>query len=261
MPTITVTPLRTTNTVPTLTGTVDFARFDATGAAKETIEIEINYNVYKLFDGRLGLDEKVTPNVWKLHFDSSLFEGTYDVEARVVDVNTRKVLAKDNTNGELTILPVPVEVLEKQQNLTILQKVALVAGLMNSVNKMFGGQNGVGGNPAVHPSLDDDSSTSLAGRSDQERGEDARVKDKEKRASKTTAPIPPKKHEMSSTDSGASKPEIEPPDEEETKKLLAEMADPAAGYITASPDLSQTLIQNNPGGTGNAATDVGSPFG
>jgi hypothetical protein len=247
--------------MPILTGTVDYTRIDAKGIPRETIEVEINYVVYKLFDGKLGVDEKVTPNVWKLHFDSPLFEGTYNVEARVVDVNTRATLAKDTTNGELIIEPVPYQILEQQKNLTILQKVALVAGLMDSVGKMFGGQNGVGGNPAVHPSLDDDSSTSLAGRSDQERGSDARIIDKEKRAKATTAPIPPKKHPMKSTDSGASKPDIEPPNEDETKALLAQMADPAAGYITASPDLAQTLIENNPGGTGNAATDVGSPFG
>jgi hypothetical protein len=223
MAAITVKPLRTTNTAPILTGTVDYTRIDATGVPRETIEVEINYNVYKLFDGRLGVDEKVTPNVWKLHFDSPLIEGTYDVEARVVDVNTRAVLAKDKTNGELIIEPLPVEVLEKQQNLTILEKVALVSGLMNSVNKMFGGQNGVGGNPAVHPSLDDDSSTSLAGRSDQERGEDPRIKDKEKRAAATTAPVPPKKHPMKSTDSGASKPDIEAPDSGESKDALSKI--------------------------------------
>jgi hypothetical protein len=221
MASITVTPLRTTNTAPILTGTVDFTRIDAAGVPRETIEIEINYNVYKLFDGKLGVDEKVAPNVWKLHFDSPLFEGTYDVEARVVDVNTRAVLAKDITNGELTIEPVPIEILEQQTNMTILQKVALVSKLMDSVGKMFGGQNGVGGNPAVHPSLDDDSSTSLAGRSDQERGEDPRIKDKEKRAKATTAPVPPKKHPMKSTDSGASKPDIEAPDSKQSKDLLA----------------------------------------
>jgi len=37
---------------------------------------------------------------------------------------------------------------------------------------------------------------------------------------------------------------------------------PSADAVTAAtPDLAQTLIQDNPGGTGNAATDVGSPFG
>ena len=244
MANITVKPLRTSNTMPILTGTVDYTRIDSTGVPRETIEVEINYNVYKLFDGRLGIDEKVTPNVWKLHFDSPLFEGTYNVEARVVDVNTRATLAKDNTNGELIIEPVPVEILERQNNLTILQKVALVSSLMNSVNRLFGGQNGVGGNPAVHPSLDDDSSTSLAGRSDQERGEDPRIKDKEKRAAAATASIPPINHPMKSTDSKTVAPDIEPPE-----------------FTQGKDDLAKLLIQNNPGGTGNAATDVGSPFG
>ena len=267
MASITVKPLRTSNTMPILTGTVDYTRIDAKGIPRETIEVEINYVVYKLFDGKLGVDEKVTPNVWKLHFDSPLFEGTYNVEARVVDVNTRATLAKDTTNGELIIEPVPYQILEQQKNLTILQKVALVAGLMDSVGKMFGGQNGVGGNPAVHPSLDDDSSTSLAGRSDQERGSDARIIDKEKRAKATTAPIPPKKHPMKSTDSGAAAPDIEVPDAGQAKDALAGItsaeieAASSTPEMRAAPDLVNSLIQSNPGGTGNAATDVGSPFG
>ena len=264
---ITVTPLKTSNSMPILTGTVDFTRFDEKGIARETIEIEINYNVYKLFDGRLGIDEKVIPNVWKLHFDTPLYQGVYDVEARVVDVKTRATITKDSTKGELTIEAIPYQILEQQKNLTILQKVALVAGLMDSVGKMFGGQNGVGGNPAVHPSLDDDSSTSLAGRSDQERGEDARVKDKEKRAKATTAPVPPKKHPMKSTDSGAAAPDIEAPDSAQAKDALASItsaeieAASSTPEMRAAPDLAKSLIQNNPGGTGNAATDVGSPFG
>jgi hypothetical protein len=220
---ITVKPLRTTNTTPILTGTVDFTRIDSSGVARENIEVEINYNVYKLFDGRLGIDEKVIPNVWKLHFDSPLFEGTYDVEARVVDANTGSMIAKDSTNGELIIEPIPVEILEQQSNMTILQKVALVSSLMNSVNKMFGGQNGVGGNPSVHPSLDDDSSTSLSGRSDQERGEDPRVKDKEKRQKATTAYLPPKNHPMKSTDSGAAAADIETPDSGQAKDALSKL--------------------------------------
>lgn len=241
---IDVFPLRTSNSAPTLTGSVDYVRIDKTGVPREIIEIEINHNIYRLFDGRLGIDETVTPNIWQLHFDSPLYEGTYDVEARVIDIETKQTIAQDSTNGELVILPIPTATIQKQKDMTILEKVAVVTGLMSSVGKLFGGQNGIGGNPGVHPTLDDDSSTSLAGRSDTERGEDPRVKDKQKRAAATTAPIPPAKHPMNSTDSGASPPEIEAPEADDAKQ-----------------DLAKTLIQNNPGGTGNAATDVGSPFG
>jgi hypothetical protein len=171
MATITVKPLTTANASPTLTGTVSFQRFDVNKNPKETVEIIINYRTYKLFQ-QIGLDETVTPNVWKLQFDEYLYPGTYEIDARVVDVNTKAVIASDTTNNELTILAPPIN----QPKMTLLQKVALVSALMSSVNKLFGGQNGIGGNPAVHPTIGDDASTSLAGRADQERAEETRVK-------------------------------------------------------------------------------------
>jgi len=187
MATITVKPLTTANASPTLTGTVSFQRFDVNKNPKETIEVIINYKSYKLFQ-QIGLDETVTPNVWKLQFDEYLYPGTYEIDARVVDVNTKAVIASDTTNNELTILAPPIN----QPKMTLLQKVALVSALMNSVSKGFGGQNGIGGNPAVHPTIGDDSTTSLAGRADQERPQEPRVIDRKKRQEPNQNPIPPK---------------------------------------------------------------------
>jgi hypothetical protein len=54
-------------------------------------------------------------------------------------------------------------------------------------------------------------------------------------------------------------------DMKEIEKILAAKDTSLSGEVGAfgatAPDLAKTLIQNNPGGTGNVATDVGSPFG
>ena len=199
---ITVKRLATSNNMPTITGTVEFERFDSFGNAKHTIQVYVNYNKYKLFDGNLGVDEKVTPNVWKLHFNSPLYPGTYDIEAQIVDVNTNTVVASDDTLDELTVTnpPVVTYATPKSNPLTILGKVALVAGLMNNLQKMFGGQNGIGDNPSVHPAQDDQISTHLGGRGAQERNEHPTVKDKEKRQKKNVIPVPvPRPDEFKST--------------------------------------------------------------
>jgi hypothetical protein len=150
----------------------------------QTIEITVNYITYKLFQGNLGIDETVTPNIWKLHFSAPLYPGNYDVEARVIDVTNNIIVVSDNVYGELTITrPQPASLQARSQNLTIPQKVALVAGLLNAVSKLpgSGGNSGVGGNPSVHPVIDDDCTTSQPGRADNEREYDPRVKDKDTR--------------------------------------------------------------------------------
>jgi hypothetical protein len=80
--------------------------------------------------------------------------------------------------------------------MTIPQKVMLVAGLLDAVSKIpgGGGNSGVGGNPSVHPNIDDDSSTDLCARADKERDEEVTVKDKDKRQEANKIPKPPKKH-------------------------------------------------------------------
>ena len=174
---ITVNRLSTTNATPTITGTVEFERFDANKVPKETIQVVINYNTYKLFENGLGIDETKKPTVWKLQIDSPLFPATYDVEANVVDVVTKRILASDDTVDELIIqAPFQATGQPAQPKMSIAQKVALIAGLMNSVNSLFGGQNGIGPLPSVHPATDDDSSTSLAGRGKEEREQDPRVR-------------------------------------------------------------------------------------
>jgi hypothetical protein len=201
---ITVNRLSTSNTMPTITGTVEFERFDFLGP-KHTIEVVVNYNRYKLFDGNLGIDEKVNPNVWKLHFDSRLYPGVYDVDANIVDVKTGVIIQTDETNAELTITnpPIPTYQSSRQNPSSILGKLALVNGLMNGLGKMFGGQNGIGDNPSVHPNQDDQISTHLGGRGAQERNEHPTVKDKDKRQKKMTVPYPvPRPEEFKVTKSG-----------------------------------------------------------
>jgi hypothetical protein len=189
---INVKPLATTSTMPILTGQVKFERLK-----NQTIEITVNYITYKLFDGNLGLDETVTPNVWKLHFSAPLYPGKYDVEARVIDITNNIIVVSDNVYGELSITqPAPASTQAKSQSLSIPQKVALVAGLLNEVSKLpgSGGNTGVGGNPSVHPVVDDDGTTSLPGRADKERKEDPRVTSKKKRQEANKIPRPPIKH-------------------------------------------------------------------
>lgn len=176
MTSITVKRLSTANNTPTITGTVEFERFDSLGNPKETIQIIINYNTYKLFENGLGIDETKTPIVWKLQIDSPLFPATYDVEANVIDVVTKRILAADDTTDELIIQSTPITPGVQQPKMSIAQKVALVSGLMNSVNNLFGGKNGLTPLASVHPTNDDDSSTSLVGRGKEERPQDPRVK-------------------------------------------------------------------------------------
>lgn len=207
MASITVNRLSTSNTMPTITGTVEYERFDSFGKPKQTINVYVNYNKYKLFDGNLGIDETVKPNVWKLHFSTPLYPGTYDVVAYVVDVNTDLIVTSDDSIDELSITPKPVVTYSPQQPssnpLTILGKLALVNGLMNGLGKMFGGQNGIGDNPSVHPAQDDQISTHLSGRGAQERNEHPTVKDKDKRQKKMTVPYPvPRPDEFKSTKPG-----------------------------------------------------------
>lgn len=189
---INVDPLSTTNQTPILTGKVKFER-----NRNQTIQVTVNYVTYKLFGGNLGLDETVTPNVWKLHFSSPLYPGIYDVEANIIDVETNTVINSDNVYGELKInFPPVASVQYKQQSMTIPQKVMLVAGLLDAVSKIpgGGGNSGVGGNPSVHPNIDDDSSTDLCARADKERDNDVTVKDKDKRQKANKIPKPPKNH-------------------------------------------------------------------
>jgi hypothetical protein len=179
MTAISITPLSTSNTAPMLTGYVDFERIDNKGNAKETVSVYVNYTKYTLFDGNLGLDESVKPNKWKLHFSNQLYPGTYQVEAYVSDIASDTIIASETKEVGLTITqPTPVEI--KQQNPTLLEKVATVALLMASLDKLFGGKNGIAPVPSVHPVLNDEASTALLGRGKEEANEDTVRKSKDK---------------------------------------------------------------------------------
>lgn len=287
---ITVNRLSTSNTMPTITGTVEFERIVQSGniTKTQTINVIVNYNRYKLFDGNLGLDESKTPNVWKLHFSSPLYPGTYDIEAQVIDVDSNLIIASDNTSDELTILKT-YPTIPTNKNLSILQKLALVQGLMNSLNRSFGGSSGIGQNPSVHPAQDDQISTHLAANGAQERNEHPTVKSKVARQKKNVIPnTKPKPEEFKSTKpaGGAAAAALAKAQEAlgggtgldaafeqdkvaETEKILAEAQAKTdamnetfdAAVESNGGDVTKTIIEQNPGGTGNAATDVGSPFG
>ena len=202
---ITVNRLATSNTSPTITGTVDFERIVKIGdtTKTQTIHVIVNYNRYKLFDGNLGLDETKTPNVWKLHFSTPLYPGTYEVEAQIIDVENNMVIASDNSSSELTILRTypTVSATPSSSNMSIIQKLALVQGLMNSLNRSFGGNSGIGQNPSVHPNQDDQISSNLAMRGAQERDTHPTIaKSKTARQKKNVIPnTKPKPEEFKST--------------------------------------------------------------
>jgi hypothetical protein len=275
---ITVNRLSTSNTMPTITGTVEFERIKSLGntTKTQTIHVIVNYNRYKLFDGNLGLDESKTPNVWKLQFDTPLYPGTYDIEAQVIDVDTNLVLASDNTIDELIIFKTyPTSASSSSSNMTVLQKLQLVQGLMKSLNKLFGGQNGIGQNPSVHPNQDDQISTSLIGRGAQEGDNDPRRKGKVARQKKMVVPVPvPRPDEFKSTKPAGAAAALAKAQEalgggsgldstvdpaasqiDETEKILAEaqaktdaMNETFDAAVEANGgDMTKTLIEQNPG--------------
>jgi hypothetical protein len=250
MASITVKRLSTSNTTPTITGTVEFERFDSRGNPKETIQIIINYNTYKLFENGLGIDETKTPIVWKLQIDSPLFPATYDVEANVIDVVTKRILAADDTTDELIIQSPPITPGVQQPKMSIAQKVALVSGLMNSVNSLFGGRNGLTPLPSVHPTNDDDSSTALAARGKEERPQDPSVKSMKTTQDKGNPETPPTVVNDKTSNQQMGTQEVTSP--EQLDQLANDFSfmsptdslENAMEAIRSSPDLAQTLIQS-----------------
>jgi hypothetical protein len=202
---ISVDKLATSNSMPTISGTAIFNRFDALGNPDEAIEIILNYRPYYLFEGQLGLSKSGLGDVynWKLHVDAPLYPGTYDVEANIYRVADDQIIASDDTINELIILdpyrqygsnPIPPKK-------SLAQKAAVVAGLMNSLSNMFG-NSGVGGpSPSIHPVQDDQASSPLVGRGNEERSEDTMVKSKDQVVD--TAPVPAPKHNFTVTDAAA----------------------------------------------------------
>ena len=257
---ITVDKLATANTVPMITGKVTFDRFEPDGKTpKEAIEIILNYNPYYLFEGNLGIEETAVKGeyVWKLHIDSPLYPGTYDVEANVYRVSNDIIIASDDTTNELTIIAPPPKYVNGTYVIpkpTLAQKAATVAALMNSLNNLFG-NSGVGGpSPSVHPTQDDQSSSSLAARGSEERSEDPRVKSKDKVVDE--APVPPPKHNFETTDNSSGSQNGVDWELASLDNARSELGDAAN-----SQDDTKNIIdeQNKIQGTGEFA--VGSAFG
>ena len=72
---------------------------------------------------------------------------------------------------------------------------------MDSVNLQFGGKSGLTPLPAVHPTLDDQSTTALSAGGNEERSEDPRAKSKDK-TRMIGAALPPQLVQFLSTDPG-----------------------------------------------------------
>jgi len=254
---ITVKKLTTSNNTPTLTGTVEFQRFSAPGKAKESIEVYVNYVPYRLFEGNLGLDETKTPNEWKLRFDSPLYPGTYEVEAIVYDIATNQIIASDDTVNELIITAPPTRRSASQQQYDLRQRYARLSLLMNSINLLFGGKNGLTPLPSVHPTLDDQSSTTLLAAGNEERSEDPRPTSDQKTKVKDAA-LPPGKHAFRATDGSD--------DAEDTYDLTLGSADQAQDLLgdvqkaqQETQALSDAVVSTTGVNTDNLPT--GSTFG
>ena len=229
-PFIGVNKLTTANSTPTISGTAVFNRFDSFGQPDQAIEVILNYRPYYLFEGNLGLTETPIPGVynWRLHVDVPLYPGTYDVEANIYSVADDQILVSDDSYNEITILDPYRQYggrAAPPANKSIAQKAAIVAGLMDSLSGMFG-NSGVGGpSPAIHPVQDDQASSPLIGRGNEERSEDTMVKSKD--TTKDRAALPPKNSNFTATDPGAANvkeenKDVETPNEEEANNSLAD---------------------------------------
>jgi hypothetical protein len=229
-PYIKVNKLTTANSMPMITGTAVFNRFDSLGNPDQALEVILNYRPFYLFEGNLGLVETSTPDtyIWRLHVDSPLYPGTYNVEANIYSVADDQILATNNSAKELTILDPYRQygnTLVAPKTKSLAQKAAVVAGLMDSLSNMFG-NSGVGGpSPAVHPVQDDQASSPLVGRGNEERSEDTMVKSKD--TVKDRAPVPNKKSNFTSTDPAAAdepaeKKDVETPSMENANTELAD---------------------------------------
>ena len=164
---ITIDNLSTYDLNPLITGTVEFERFDSLGNPKQTFQIVINYMTYKLFEGNLGVNEKVTPNIWKLKINTQLYYGTYEVEAQIIDIATNRVVESATKNIIIQRPPQRNSYIQPK-NLSLYQKFMAVNMLMGALDRMFGGKSGIKPIPSVHPVRDDQASTTEIARGKEE---------------------------------------------------------------------------------------------
>jgi hypothetical protein len=245
MPSITVKRLSTANTMPTITGTVEFERFDSSGIPKESFEVYVNYNTYRLFEGNLGVDESKTPNEWKLRFDSPLFPGTYDVEATVYDVNTNQILASDDSKDELIIIA-PPQGTTQDNSFDLRQRYLRLNLLMNSLNTLFGGKNGLSPLPSVHPTQDDQSSTTLMASGKEERSQHPVPKSKDKVVDRANIAQKANLKVVDSAAIVAGVPDIPPPSSADILSQMGEYdaaAQAATEAVRSAPDTAAEAAQ------------------
>jgi hypothetical protein len=185
---------------------------------------------------------------------TQVFGKFYINEVLIRDMNLQSLFSKLTSEtgkclGRAMLIKLPAKK-------SIAQKAAIVAGLMDSLSGMFG-NSGVGGpSPAIHPVQDDQSSSPLVGRGNEEREEDLRVKSKDKVVDK--APLPPKKHNFEVTGEGKAS------DPNDLGKMELGSLDDARkdlGEAAQLQDDTKNIIdqQNTIQGTGELA--VGSAFG
>lgn len=253
---ITVTPLSTSNTTPTIIGTVSLDREQG-----ETILVRVDYKSYELFESNLGLDEDQIPNVWKLHFDEPLTTGVYDVDAFVLDKN-KNIIASETTAGELRI-SVDDAATAAAQNQTLQKKLQRMQNLqlaMNLLNTAMGALSG--GVSGPHPATNDDSSTHLHARGKEEFAKSAEQKDLKKKkygSGGKGAPVP-KKTENKATkgSSGGGDDTPKSPENSELEALRNSGEELPSGYsldvvkdlINDAADVKKAAPISIPAGTG-----------
>ena len=251
---ITVTPLSTSNTTPTIIGTVSLDRDQG-----ETILVRVDYKSYELFDGNLGLDEDQIPNVWKLHFDEPLTTGVYDVDAFVLDKN-KNIIASEITAGELRISvddTIAAQNQTLQKKIQRMQNLQLGMTLLNAAMGAFGG----GGSSGPHPATNDDSSTHLHARGKEEFAKSSEQKDLKKKkygSGGKGAPVPKKAENKATKGSSGGGDVPEGPDSNELEALRnsgEEMpsglnANDVKNLINDAADVKKAAPISIPAGTG-----------
>lgn len=279
MSSITVNPLFTTNTAPTVTGSVTLNRKKG-----DTINVRLNYELYKLFEGNLGLEEfpvsrDVTDDdtsvtgTWKLQLSDPIEPGVYDVEAYVIDKDG-VIIASDNTENEITIYIDPIQASTPPK--TLRDKVNKLNALIAAFNMLSMATQAAFNSKGVHPVTSDDSSTHLHARGSEEGDKSAERKDfKAKKVKRVPRPNPAK-NQATKTDAPSPWDETgesytpTPPTErpgmfdnvfsstgDQNPDSAGQTLNDAMEAVKSAPDLTRDLIQSNPGGTVTPTTPLG----
>lgn len=233
---ITVNDLITTETKPTITGTVEFNR-----SKNETINIRLNYVTYDLFGGNLGIKEYidvVRPTEWILQLDDPISPGVYDIEAYVLD-STGKIIASDESINELTINSIPANQQPKPKRLA--EKLQALAALQQAMNILSAGSGASVGGP--HPATNDDSSTHLHARGKEESNKSAEERDYQRKKATDAARQDKKPKNKTIKQEGDDPPEP-PRRPEELQETAADRADQEEGRAMIENAITSSALEN-----------------